>query len=86
MVNMDYSMFKSFPIRERMSLQLRFEAFNLFNFQNYDVPSSVTVNTGNPSGSPLLPSSAIAAGAGKVTALAQGTNPRQLQFGLRFEF
>ncbi len=85
-VNMDYSMFKSFPIRERMSLQLRFEAFNLFNFQNYDVPSSVTVNTGNPSGSPLLPSSAIAAGAGKVTALAQGTNPRQLQFGLRFEF
>jgi len=29
---------------------------------------------------------AIATGAGKITTLAQGTTPRQLQFGLRFIF
>src|SRR5262249_44063469 len=37
-VNMDLSMFKSVSIREGWNLQLRFEAFNVFNIQNYDVP------------------------------------------------
>jgi hypothetical protein len=76
-VNMDFSMFKSFPVRERMNLQLRFEAFNVFNIQNYDVPSALTVNAN---------ATQIAAGVGRVTALAQGTTPRQFQFGLRFVF
>jgi len=75
--NMDYSMFKSFQVREGMNLQLRFEAFNIFNVQNYDVPSSLTVNTNATS---------IAANVGRITTLAQGTTPRQLQFGLRFVF
>jgi hypothetical protein len=75
--NMDYSMFKAIQIREGMSLQLRFEAFNIFNIQNYDVPSSLTVNAN---------ATQIAANVGRVTALAQGTTPRQLQFGLRFIF
>ena len=75
--NMDLSMFKSFPVREGWSLQLRFEAFNAFNIQNYDVPSSLTVNSNATS---------IAANVGRVTALAQGTTPWQMQFGLRFVF
>ncbi len=75
--NMDYSMFKSIRVREGMSLQLRFEAFNIFNVQNYDVPSSLTVNTN---------ATQIAANVGRITSLAQGTTPRQLQFGLRFTF
>ncbi len=75
--NMDFSMFKSVPITESMSLQLRFEAFNVFNIQNYDVPSVLTVNAN---------ATQIAANVGRVTALAQGTTPRQLQFGLRFVF
>jgi hypothetical protein len=84
-VNMDFSMFKGFQVREGMNLQLRFEAFNVFNIQNYDVPGGVGASGGigsniNSSGS------SIAVGAGQVTGLAQGTTPRQLQFGLRFVF
>jgi hypothetical protein len=76
-VNMDFSMFKGFRFAEQKELQLRFEAFNVFNIQNYDVPSSLTINTNATS---------IASGAGRVTSLAQGTTPRQLQFGIRFNF
>lgn len=76
-VNMDLSMFKSFPVREGMNLQLRFEAFNVFNIQNYAEPSSLTINSNATS---------IAANVGRITSLAQGTTPRQLQFGLRFVF
>ncbi|MCI0391371.1 MAG: TonB-dependent receptor [Acidobacteria bacterium] len=75
--NMDYSMFKSIAVRENWRLQLRFEAFNVFNVQNYDVPSALTINTN---------ATQIAANVGRITALAQGTTPRQLQFGLRFTF
>jgi hypothetical protein len=75
--NADLSLFKSFPIREGMKLQLRGEAFNVFNIQNLDAPSAVTINSSG---------SSIAAGAGRITALAQGTTPRQLQFGIRFVF
>ncbi len=76
-VNMDFSMFKTIPIHERMNLQLRFEGFNVFNIQNYGNPSSVTVNSN---------ATTIATGVGRVTGLAGGTTPRQLQFGLRFQF
>lgn len=76
-VNFDFSMFKGFPIGESRQIQLRFEAFNLFNIQNYDVPSSLTVNSS---------ATQIASGVGRVSSLAQGTTPRQLQFGIRFIF
>jgi hypothetical protein len=70
--NMDTSLFKSIPLpREGMNLQLRFEAFNVFNVQNYNVPSGTNLSAANP---------------GRITTLADGTNPRQLQFGLRFLF
>lgn len=75
--NADLYLFKSFPIGEGMKLQLRGEAFNVFNIQNLDAPSAVTINSSG---------SSIAAGAGRITALAQGTTPRQLQFGIRFVF
>ncbi len=75
--NMDFSMFKSFPVREGWNLQLRFEAFNVFNVQNYDAPTNLTINTN---------ATQIAPNVGRVTNLASGTAPRQLQFGLRFSF
>jgi hypothetical protein len=81
-VNMDYSMFKSIHLGERRELQLRFEAFNIFNIQNYNVPKP----TGNNNLVINSNATQIAANAGKITDLAQGTNPRQLQFGLRFQF
>jgi hypothetical protein len=70
--NMDVSMFKSIPLhREGYILQLRFEAFNALNVQNWDVPSGTTIGVAN---------------AGQITSLAAGTTPRQMQFGLRFQF
>jgi len=75
--NLDFSMFKSFPVKEEWNLQLRFEAFNVLNIQNWDTPSALVVNTNATS---------IAANVGRVTGLAQGTTPRQLQFGIRFTF
>src|SRR5262245_35351298 len=62
--NTDLSLFKGFRVQEGMNLQLRFEAFNIFNIQNYDVPSSLTINSN---------ATQIAANAGRVTTLAQGT-------------
>ncbi len=42
--NFDMSLFKEFPIRERVTMQLRAEAFNLFNHPQFGQPSS-TVNS-----------------------------------------
>jgi carboxypeptidase family protein/TonB-dependent receptor-like protein len=76
-VKMDLSMFKAFPIREGWNLQLRFEAFNVFNIQSFDVPSNLTINSN---------ATQIAPNVGRITGLAQGITPRQLQFGMRFSF
>jgi hypothetical protein len=39
------SVFKNFPIKERLKFQLRFETFALFNHTNFGNPSA-TINTG----------------------------------------
>ncbi len=71
-VNMDLSIFKSIPLpKEGWAVQLRFEAFNVFNIQNWEVPAGLTIGNAN---------------AGQITSLAAGTAPRQLQFGVRFQF
>jgi hypothetical protein len=75
--NMDLSLFKGIPVSERWDLQLRFEAFNVFNVQNWDVPANLTVNAN---------ATQIGANVGRIAGLAQGTTPRQLQFGLRIVF
>jgi len=68
--NVDFSLFKNVPLGERLKLQLRVEAFNIFNLMSYGVPNG------------LLNQPTTA----QVNALAQGISPRQLQFGLKFEF
>ncbi len=76
-VNMDFSLFKNVPVHEGWNLQLRFEAFNVFNIQNYDAPSALTINSN---------ATQIAPNVGRITGLAAGTAPRQMQFGLRLAF
>jgi len=75
--NMDFAMMKNFLLGEQMRLQLQFQFFNVFNVQNWETPSQVTINTSGTT---------INSNAGQITSLAQGTTPRQMQFGLRFVF
>jgi hypothetical protein len=72
----DFSIFKSFPIGERFKLQFKTEMFNVFNIQNWDTPANANLTLNSSA-------TAIAANVGKITGLAQGTTPRQIQFGLR---
>lgn len=53
-IDMDLSIFKSFPIKETQRIELRFEGFNIFNIINY-APPAITINQGD---------------AGRVTAVA----------------
>ncbi len=71
-VNLDFSVFKNIPLgkSETRQLQLRFEGFNVFNIMNPGVPGT-TIGLRT---------------AGLVTSLANGTVPRELQFGARILF
>ncbi len=42
----NFSVFKNFPIKERLKFQFRFETFGLFNHTNFNNPSA-TINTGS---------------------------------------
>jgi hypothetical protein len=44
--NLDFGLHKDFPMGERMKWQFRFEAFNLFNNVNFDLPNG-TFSSGN---------------------------------------
>jgi hypothetical protein len=68
---MDLSLFRKIRITESKELQLRAEAFNIFNIINLGVPSITTIGQ---------------TGAGRITSLVGNSNPRQLQLGLRFVF
>jgi hypothetical protein len=76
LVNFDTSFFKKFSITERMNLQLRVEAFNLFNHSNFFYPNTI-VFSGNSA------SNSYSATAGQITAAATS---RQLQLALKFIF
>jgi hypothetical protein len=73
--NVDFSLFKKFPIKESVDLEFRAEAFNVFNIQNLGVPGSTIGAT---------PAANIANGAGVINGVAVA--PRQLQFGLKLRF
>ena len=73
LVNVDTSFFKKFKINEKMLLQFRAEAFNLFNHSNFAYPTEIVFN-----GADFSPS------AGLITQM-NGTS-RQLQFALKLLF
>ncbi|MGO9640909.1 MAG: TonB-dependent receptor domain-containing protein [Candidatus Acidiferrales bacterium] len=77
--NVDFSLAKKIPIRENMSLQLRFEAFNVFNHMVLGEP-----------GVSIAPSFSTSTGAvsygsaGVVSSIAN--TPRELQLAVKFNF
>ena len=74
--NFDFSLAKNVVFSERYRLQLRAEFFNIFNHENFAFPNSnVFSSTGKINGS-----------AGHITASNPGSTPRQIQFGLNYNF
>ena len=73
--NVDFALFKrtTFASSERVGIELRTEFFNLFNRTQFAPPNTVCCNANNQN-------------FGVVTASAPGTNPRLVQFGLKFFF
>ena len=68
---MDLSLFKNFPIKERLKFQLRFETFALFNHTNFGNPSA-TINTSS---------------FGNITSLNSITpGTRNIQLGAKLQF
>jgi hypothetical protein len=73
--NFDVAAFKNLLLdREgRASLEFRVEFFNLFNRTQFSPPNTTCCSTNN-------------ANFGVVTSTAPGTNPRLIQFALKFLF
>jgi hypothetical protein len=74
LAKVDFSLNKRFPVTERLGLELRAEAFNLFNHPNFSIPSQRAVFSGVNSTTGLgIP----VASAGLITTTQ--TSSRQLQ-------
>ena len=73
--NFDFAIFKRsrFGSNERLGLEFRTEFFNIFNRTQFAPPNTVCCTANNPN-------------FGVVTSTATGTNPRLVQFGLKFLF
>jgi hypothetical protein len=69
--NVNFSLFKNFPIKERLKLQFRMETFGLFNHSNFGNPASTfgTSSFGNIT---------------SLSAMAPGS--RVIQFALKLQF
>jgi len=77
--NWDMSLFKNFNFTENVRIQLRFEAFNVFNHTQWG-----TVNNGLSAPTAGTPFSGANAGSsGQITS---ARDPRQLQLGGKFYF
>ncbi|MGI4829422.1 MAG: TonB-dependent receptor domain-containing protein [Janthinobacterium lividum] len=73
--HVDLSLFKDFPVTERVNLQFRAEAFDLSNTPNYYIPNN------NP-GNLQLGNSTF----GTVTTYDPNYTPREIQFALKATF
>ncbi len=75
--NLDWAMFKNFPIRERFRLQFRSEFFNAFNTPYFGTPIGIGFSTNDS----IVPD---AARMGEIRSLR--TPMRIIQFGLKLFF
>src|SRR5579885_1260172 len=77
----DLSVSKAFTITERVRAKFIMDAFNVFNHPVFAFSANNGANTCVD-----CPNSSANQTNGKITGLEGGTNMRQLQFALRFEF
>jgi hypothetical protein len=78
---MDFAVKREFPIRERLRLQFRAEAFNIFNHPNFGaIDSSFGDSTFG------LATATLAHSLGVLSGLYQTGGPRSLQFALKVVF
>jgi len=78
---MDVSMRRDFPIHERLKLQFRAEAFNVFNHPNFGIINS---NFGQTTFGQAT--STLASSLGILNPLYQQGGPRSMQFALKIVF
>ncbi len=69
--NTDMSLLKNIPIREEVQAQFRVDAFNVFNYISAANPGNVCIDC---------------TGAGIITGMAIGSQPRQLEFSATISF
>lgn len=82
LTQVDLSIGRRFPIAERLNLQFRADAFNLFNHPNFSNPSALLDLAPNS----LLSGATLNSGLGGLNPLFQEGGPRSLQLSLRLDF
>ncbi|HLY62410.1 MAG TPA: TonB-dependent receptor, partial [Terriglobia bacterium] len=81
--SVDSSLKKDVRFTERLNLQLRLDAFNVFNHPNFGSPNNgLVANKLNANGVPIPGSG----GFGTITSLNSGVSMRQLQVSLKLVF
>jgi hypothetical protein len=81
--SVDATLDKDFRFTERLNLQLRLDAFNVFNHPNFGSPGNgLTADHLGANGVPIPGSG----GFGTVTSLNPGVSMRQLQVGAKLIF
>ena len=80
-VQMDMAVRREFPIYERLKLQFRAEAFNIFNH-----PSFGTVNSSFGQATFGQATATLASSLGVLNPLYQMGGPRSMQFALKLIF
>jgi hypothetical protein len=85
-VNLDFSIAKLFPLAESRSFEFRAEFFNLFNHPNFANPIS-NLNALFASSGSIDPATGQVLNAGNFgRIISTSTNPRIIQFALKFNF
>ena len=82
---MDFALRRQFNFTERVNLQFRVEAFNLFNHPNFALPENSLTNVNFGRATRTLGTSLSSSGAG-LSPLFQIGGPRSMQFALRLGF
>ena len=75
--HIDFSLFKDFPINEKLKVQFRAEAFNISNTPSFYMDNNVNSGPGTRLGNGSF---------GQITSTDPNYVPRQLQFALKMQF